>query len=278
MAELEIHASAIAIAEAGIVIRGASGSGKSRLALALIEVARCAGVFARLVGDDRIRLENAQRTADRERPSPDPRPDRAKGRREFCAGPSSPPRWFASSSTSFPPLRRRAIRPPRDEWAGWTMRRIGISAGSATSTSPACACPCSSRRIRRLPPTSPAPCCAISGPTNPSDAGGGLIVRAGPCGAIVRHAAKENWRNQAVPDLFHLPRRPRRTKCLSLLRRQQPHRPRLAALKLKEIVGNQGHPDDLVISELVVRRFCRIAEFPHGAACFEPSNLAGAFL
>jgi serine kinase of HPr protein (carbohydrate metabolism regulator) len=59
MAELEIHASAVVIAEAGVIIRGASGSGKSRLALALIESARCGGVFARLVGDDRIRLESA---------------------------------------------------------------------------------------------------------------------------------------------------------------------------------------------------------------------------
>lgn len=58
MAEFEVHASAVVIGEAGILIRGASGSGKSRLALALIGSARAAGAFARLVGDDRIRLEN----------------------------------------------------------------------------------------------------------------------------------------------------------------------------------------------------------------------------
>ena len=57
MADSEIHASAVAIGEAGVLIRGASGSGKSRLALALIAGARAAGVFARLIGDDRIRLE-----------------------------------------------------------------------------------------------------------------------------------------------------------------------------------------------------------------------------
>ncbi|MGO9674999.1 MAG: HPr kinase/phosphorylase [Methylocella sp.] len=57
MAEFEIHASAVAIGEAGVLIRGASGSGKSRLALALIAGAHGAGAFARLVGDDRIRLE-----------------------------------------------------------------------------------------------------------------------------------------------------------------------------------------------------------------------------
>jgi HPr kinase/phosphorylase len=59
MAELEIHASAVVIGEAGVVIRGVSGSGKSRLALTLIESAHGAGLFARLIGDDRIRLQRA---------------------------------------------------------------------------------------------------------------------------------------------------------------------------------------------------------------------------
>ena len=58
MAEFEIHASAAVIGEAGVLIRGASGSGKSRLALALIAGARGGGAFARLIGDDRIRLES----------------------------------------------------------------------------------------------------------------------------------------------------------------------------------------------------------------------------
>ena len=45
-----IHASAVLCGTQGIVIRGPSGSGKSRLALALLERAP----FARLIGDDRI--------------------------------------------------------------------------------------------------------------------------------------------------------------------------------------------------------------------------------
>ncbi len=49
-----IHATAIVLGEAGIVIRGASGSGKSSLALAVIELAGRAERFARLVGDDRV--------------------------------------------------------------------------------------------------------------------------------------------------------------------------------------------------------------------------------
>jgi hypothetical protein len=53
-----LHASALAIKEAGVLIRGASGSGKSRLALALITAARARGAFSRLIGDDRIKLEN----------------------------------------------------------------------------------------------------------------------------------------------------------------------------------------------------------------------------
>jgi HPr kinase/phosphorylase len=55
-AEDRIHASAVAIGEAGVLIRGRSGSGKSTLALALIALARQGGSFARLVGDDRIAL------------------------------------------------------------------------------------------------------------------------------------------------------------------------------------------------------------------------------
>jgi serine kinase of HPr protein (carbohydrate metabolism regulator) len=55
-ADSRIHASAVAIGEAGVLIRGRSGAGKSALALALITLARQAGLFARLVGDDRIAL------------------------------------------------------------------------------------------------------------------------------------------------------------------------------------------------------------------------------
>jgi serine kinase of HPr protein (carbohydrate metabolism regulator) len=51
-----IHASTIAIGEAGILIRGPSGSGKSTLALALIATATQAGSFARLVADDRTEI------------------------------------------------------------------------------------------------------------------------------------------------------------------------------------------------------------------------------
>jgi serine kinase of HPr protein (carbohydrate metabolism regulator) len=50
-----VHATAIVLGEDGIVIFGASGAGKSSLALALIETAP-PGTFARLVGDDRVRL------------------------------------------------------------------------------------------------------------------------------------------------------------------------------------------------------------------------------
>jgi HPr kinase/phosphorylase len=49
-----VHATALAIGEAGILIRGPSGSGKSRLALELLAEARRRGLFAGLVGDDRV--------------------------------------------------------------------------------------------------------------------------------------------------------------------------------------------------------------------------------
>jgi HPr kinase/phosphorylase len=49
-----IHATAILVGEAGIVIRGASGAGKSSIALAVLDLAGERGRFARLVGDDRV--------------------------------------------------------------------------------------------------------------------------------------------------------------------------------------------------------------------------------
>ena len=54
-----IHATAIAIGEAGILLRGAAGSGKSSLALALVALAGQAGRFARVVADDRVAVTAA---------------------------------------------------------------------------------------------------------------------------------------------------------------------------------------------------------------------------
>jgi HPr kinase/phosphorylase len=55
-----VHASAVLVGARAVLIRGPSGSGKSQLALALIEVARTGSLpFARLVADDRVHLEGA---------------------------------------------------------------------------------------------------------------------------------------------------------------------------------------------------------------------------
>jgi serine kinase of HPr protein (carbohydrate metabolism regulator) len=51
-----LHASCVVVGEAGVLIRGPSGSGKSRLALDLVLEAERLGRFARLVGDDRVRV------------------------------------------------------------------------------------------------------------------------------------------------------------------------------------------------------------------------------
>lgn len=51
-----VHATAVAIGEAGVLIRGVSGAGKSTLALAILAEARRKGLFARLICDDRVRL------------------------------------------------------------------------------------------------------------------------------------------------------------------------------------------------------------------------------
>jgi len=54
-----VHASAVLVGARAVLIRGPSGSGKSRLALELLEAARTGTLlFARLVGDDRVHLDN----------------------------------------------------------------------------------------------------------------------------------------------------------------------------------------------------------------------------
>lgn len=53
------HATAVVVGERGILILGPSGSGKSRLALALLGHARGHGLFARLVADDQVYLAAA---------------------------------------------------------------------------------------------------------------------------------------------------------------------------------------------------------------------------
>jgi len=55
-----IHASAVLVGSRAVLIRGAAGSGKSRLAFALIEAGRSGELpFTRLVGDDRVSVEAA---------------------------------------------------------------------------------------------------------------------------------------------------------------------------------------------------------------------------
>jgi serine kinase of HPr protein (carbohydrate metabolism regulator) len=55
-----IHASAVLVGAKAVLIRGPSGSGKSRLAFALLQAARAGQLpFARLVADDRALLEAA---------------------------------------------------------------------------------------------------------------------------------------------------------------------------------------------------------------------------
>lgn len=52
-----MHASAVLVGERALLIRGPAGSGKSRLAWALLDAARTGILpFARLVADDRVRI------------------------------------------------------------------------------------------------------------------------------------------------------------------------------------------------------------------------------
>jgi len=54
-----VHASAIALGERGLLITGAPGSGKSRLARQMIDLATAQGLFAAMAGDDRVLLRTA---------------------------------------------------------------------------------------------------------------------------------------------------------------------------------------------------------------------------
>ena len=55
MAGTTVHASAVLVGARAVLIRGPSGSGKSRLVLAMLDAMICGRVrFARLVGDDRV--------------------------------------------------------------------------------------------------------------------------------------------------------------------------------------------------------------------------------
>ena len=60
MSSPTIHASAVLVGRHAVLIRGPSGSGKSRLAMALIDAANRGQLrFARLVADDRCHVEAA---------------------------------------------------------------------------------------------------------------------------------------------------------------------------------------------------------------------------
>ena len=55
-----MHATAVVLGDRGVLVAGPSGSGKSALALALVEKTRASGRFARLVSDDQVFLSAHQ--------------------------------------------------------------------------------------------------------------------------------------------------------------------------------------------------------------------------
>jgi HPr kinase/phosphorylase len=68
-APFTLHATGLVWGEKGVLLLGPSGSGKSILAHSLIQRGRAQGVFARLVGDDRLILSrNCERLVMRPHP------------------------------------------------------------------------------------------------------------------------------------------------------------------------------------------------------------------
>lgn len=57
MTSVNIHAVAVILGRTGVLLRGPSGSGKSSLAIALIDRFHTQGDFAALVADDRVLVE-----------------------------------------------------------------------------------------------------------------------------------------------------------------------------------------------------------------------------
>ena len=53
-----IHATAVLLGDRGVLITGASGAGKTTLALALVHECRSRGWFAALVADDQLFLSS----------------------------------------------------------------------------------------------------------------------------------------------------------------------------------------------------------------------------
>jgi len=83
-----IHGTALLIGDRGVLITGASGAGKTTLALTLIDHCRVRGLFARLISDDRVLVANhAGRLVCRVPviDSPASKPKRRRKRREEIA-------------------------------------------------------------------------------------------------------------------------------------------------------------------------------------------------
>jgi HPr kinase/phosphorylase len=128
-----IHASCVLVGRAAVLIRGASGTGKSQLALALIEAGANGTLpFTRLVADDRVRLSvaNGRLLASAPEATQGKIEVRGTGIRETAFEPVALVRFVvdlsASDSARLPDAAAREV-----EISGVKLSRLPVAAGVA---------------------------------------------------------------------------------------------------------------------------------------------------
>lgn len=126
-----IHASAVLVGARAVLIRGPAGSGKSRLALRLIQAAAGGGLLlARLVADDRVHVEAVHGRLVARPPAAlaGLLEVRGLGIQQLPYEPVAVASWVVDLDVAAP-LRLPDAAAARAEVAGVTLRRVAVAPG-----------------------------------------------------------------------------------------------------------------------------------------------------